>query len=150
GVAGSWLVKVFSDDTSAKVSYSVLVANTAAGSLAAPAATDPCLTVFSVKDLPWPPSPTAVPPTTPCGTQRPGLNAARAIAPDGTIYTVTRAQSPFADRYAGIAAVNSDLTPKWWTSLRDRLNDGCNNDQGTFPGALLPANGAPGGCRLGA
>jgi hypothetical protein len=33
--------------------------------------------------------------------------------------------------------------------MRDRLNDGCNNDSGTFPGALLPTNGTPGGCRLG-
>jgi hypothetical protein len=84
---------------------------------------------------------------------RPALNAAPAIAPDGsTIYTITRSQLGDGDgRYAGMAAVKSeDLSPKWWTSFRDRLNDGCNNDAGTFPGALLPANGTPGGCRLGA
>jgi outer membrane protein assembly factor BamB len=81
---------------------------------------------------------------------RPALNAAPAVGPDGTIYTVTRAHLLIGDRYAGIAAVNPDLTPKWWTSFRDRLNDGCNNDAGNFAGALLPANGTPGGCRLGA
>jgi outer membrane protein assembly factor BamB len=81
---------------------------------------------------------------------RPALNAAPAIAPDGTIYTITRIQlGDGTGRYAGMAAVNPDLTPKWWTSFRDRLNDGCNNDAGTFTGALLPANGSPGGCRLG-
>ena len=146
-IIDSWLVKVAGDDSVATVSYSVLVAETAPGSLPSPSPTDACLTVFSNKELPWPPSSTALPPTTPCGTMRPALNAAPAIAPDGTIYTVTRAH--LISRYAGIAAVHSNLTPKWWTSMRDRLNDGCNNDQGTFPRALLPANGTPGGCRLG-
>lgn len=149
-VVDSWLVKVAPDDGTARVSYSVLVAQTAANSLPAPGPNDQCLTVFSSSQLPWPPSPTAVPPTTPCGTMRPALNAAPAIGADGTIYTVTRAHLPAGgSRYAGMAAVNPDLTPKWWTSFRNRLNDGCNNDAGTFPGALLPANGTPGGCRLG-
>jgi len=149
-IMNSWLVKVAADDSAAKVSYSVLVAKTAPGSLPSPGPDDPCLTVFSTKDLPWPPAPAALPPTAPCGTMRPALNAAPAIATDGTIYTVTRTHLlDGINRYAGIAAVNPDLTPKWWASLRDRLNDGCNNDQGTFPGALLPANGTPGGCRLG-
>jgi len=146
-IVDSWLIKVAPDDSFAKVSYSVLVAQTASGSQPSPKPGDLCLGVFSLSLLPLPPSPTAVPPTAPCGAMRPALNVAPAIAPDGTIYTVTRAQ--LNERYAGIAAVNSDLTPKWWTSLRDRLNDACNNDQGTFPGALLPANGTPGGCRLG-
>jgi hypothetical protein len=150
-IVDSWLVKVSSNDSTAKVSYSVLVAKKAANSLAAPAANDPCLTVFSEKQLPWPPSPTALPPTAPCGTMRPALNAAPAIGTDGTIYTVTRTHLlDGINRYGGIAAVNPDLTAKWWTSFRDRLNDGCNNDAGTFAGALLPANGTPGGCRLGA
>src|SRR5262249_17447893 len=119
-------------------------------SLASPQPTDACLTVFSDSQLPWPPSPTAIPPASPCGTMRPALNAAPAIAADGTIYTVTRTHlQDGTNRYGGIAAVNPDLTRKWWPSFRDRLNDGCNNDSGTFPGALLPANGTPGGCRLG-
>jgi len=145
-IADSWLVKVGPLDSTNKVSYSVLTAQTATGSLPAPAPTDQCLFVFDLKLLPWPPSPSAVPPSVTCGHMRPGLNAAPAVAPDGTIYTITR---NLVDRYAGMAAVNSDLTPKWWTSFRDRLNDGCNNDLGTFPGALLPANGSPGGCRTG-
>jgi len=146
-ILDSWLVKVSADDSVAKVSYSALVAQTAPGSLPSPMPNDPCLTVFTDSELPFPPSPTSLPATTPCGTMRAGLNAAPAIGPDGTIYTVTRAH--LNERYAGIAAVNPDLTPKWWTSMRDRLNDGCNNDQGTYAGSLLPANGAPGGCRLG-
>ena len=149
-IVDSWLVKVAPDDSTQKVSYSVLTSKTAANSLPAPAANDACLTAFANKELPWPPSPTALPPTSPCGTMRPALNAAPAIGSDGTIYTVTRTHLlDGINRYGGIAAVNPDLTPKWWTSLRNRLNDGCNNDSGTFPGALLPANGTPGGCRLG-
>jgi hypothetical protein len=149
-IVDSWLVKVTPDDAVAKVSYSVLVGSTAVGSLAAPGPDDQCLTVFAESQLPLPPSPTAVPPTSACGTMRPALNAAPAIALDGTIYTVTRTHLlGGGNRYGGIAAVNPNLTPKWWTSLRDRLNDGCNNDAGTFPHALLPANGTPGGCRVG-
>src|SRR4051794_40636802 len=146
----SWLVKVNPEGATAKVSYSVLTAVTAANSQAAPKPEDQCLYVFDSEQLPWPPGPNAVPPTFTCGHMRPALNAAPSIAPDGTIYTITRTHlGDAATRYAGMAAVNPDLTPKWWTSFRDRLNDGCNDDAGTFPGALLPANGTPGGCRLG-
>ena len=147
-IVDSWLVKVAADDSVLKVSYSILVGRTAPGSQASPKPNDECLTVFAINELPWPPGPTALPPTSPCGTMRPALNAARAIGLDGTIYTVTRTHLlDSGSRYAGIAAVHPDLTPKWWTSMR--LNDGCDNDQGAFPGALLPANGTPGGCRLG-
>src|SRR5262249_9254724 len=146
----SWLVKVAPDDSVARVSYSILTAQTALNSDPAPGPNDTCFTTFATSQLPWPPDPAALPPTAPCGAMRPALNAAPAIAPDGTIYTVTRTHLlAGGSRYGGIAAVHADLTPRWWTSLRDRLNDGCNNDQGTFPGALLPANGTPGGCRLG-
>ncbi len=149
-IADSWLVKVASDDSAAKVSYSILVTATASGSLPSPKPNDACLATFSTSQLPWPPSPAALPGTLLCGTMRPALNAAPAIGIDGTIYTVTRTHLlDGTNRYGGIAAVNPDLTPKWWTSMRDRLNDGCNNDQGTFAGSLLPANGQPGGCRLG-
>jgi hypothetical protein len=150
-IVDSWLVKVSPDDSTEKVSYSVLVSRTAVNSQPAPAPSDFCLTEFSDAQLPWPPDPGAVPASAPCGTMRPALNAAPAIGADGTIYTVTRTHLLNAiNRYGGMAAVNQDLTPKWWTSFRDRLNDGCNDDAGTFPGALLPANGTPGGCRLGA
>ena len=149
-IADSWLVKVTPQDVTRKVSYSVLTAATAANSLPAPNPGDQCLDVFDTKQLPWPPSPDALPAASTCGHMRPALNAAPAIAPDGTIYTITRTHlGDGSGRYGGMAAVNPDLTPKWWTSFRDRLNDGCNNDAGTFPGALLPANGTPGGCRLG-
>jgi hypothetical protein len=62
-----------------------------------------------------------------------------ATAPDGTIYTVSRAH--FNGRYAYVVAVRPDLTPAWSASLRNVLNDGC--DVG------LPPNGTPGGCRTG-
>ncbi len=149
-IVDSWLVRVGPQDTTSIVSYSVLTAVTATNSQPSPQPDDQCLGVFNLKQLPWPPSSDAVPPTYTCGHMRPALNAAPAIAPDGTIYTITRIHlGDGSGRYAGMAAVNPDLTPRWWTSFRDRLNDACNNDTGTFPGALLPANGTPGGCRIG-
>jgi hypothetical protein len=131
-VVDSWLVKVASNGTSSKVRFATLTPD-------APTATDPCKLAFSDSQLPWPPSPDAVTTTTPCGSQRPGINVAPAIAPDGTIYTVSKAH--FVTRYNYLIAVNPNLTLKWNASLRDRLNDGC--------GVLLPIGG-PGGCRAGA
>lgn len=130
-VVDSWLVKITSANQTSKVSFATLTPN-------APRGTDPCEVGFG-SDLPWPPSPDAVPPTFPCGSQRPGINVAPAIAPNGTIYTVSRAQ--FVSRYNYLIAVNPNLTLKWNASLRGRLNDGC--------GVLLPIGG-PGGCRVGA
>lgn len=131
-VVDSWLVKITPNNTSSKVSFTTLTPG-------APTGTDPCKVGFSSALLPWPPSPDAVPTTVPCGSQRPGINVAPAIGPDGTIYTVSRAH--FVTRYNFLIAVNSNLTPKWNASLRGRLNDGC--------GVLLPIGG-PGGCRAGA
>ena len=131
-IRGAWLVKVTPAGTATRVTYASITPN-------APHAGDACLGVFTTS-APWPPSPTAVPPSLACGSQRPGLNAAPAIASDGTIYTVSRAH--FVSRTAYLVAVNSDLTPKWTSTFRDRLTDGCN--------VLLPPNGTPGGCRSGA
>jgi outer membrane protein assembly factor BamB len=106
----------------------------------APAATAQCLGAFDDSQLPWPPSPNVLPPSVTCGSQRPGINIAPAVAPDGTVYTVSRAH--FNSRWSYLVALNADMTPKWSASLRDRFNDGCN--------VLLPASGTPGGCRAGA
>ena len=132
-IPDAWLVKISSDFAVTKVSYKSLSY--------APAAPVTCLATFSSAPLPWPPSPTAIPPTVPCLSQRPGVNITPALAPDGTIYTVSVAHNPFASRYAYIVALNSDLSLKWTASLRDRLHDGC--------GVLVPMGG-PGGCRPGA
>src|SRR5260370_7276431 len=110
---------------------------------AAPAATDLCLGVFSNSQLPWPPSATAVPPPVPCGLQRVGLNIAPAIAPDGTIYTLTRAHFLIGARHSFLVALNPNLTLKWATSLRFRFHDGCGIAP---PEGTLPPNGQPGGC----
>jgi outer membrane protein assembly factor BamB len=75
-----------------------------------------------------------------------GLNIAPAVAPNGTIYSITRAH--FVSRYGFLVAINPDLTPKWAASLRDRFNDGC-RATAAEPG-VLPLNGTPGGCRTGA
>src|SRR5262249_36885235 len=90
-----------------------------------PTAPVTCFATFGSSTLPWPPSPTSVPRTVPCLSQRPGANITPAIAPDGTIYSVTVAHNPFASRCAYILALHPGLTLKWTASLRDRLNDGC-------------------------
>src|SRR5262249_33138432 len=138
-IVDSWIVKVKADGTASMASYQSPLPN-------APKGTDSCLATFSNSQLPWPPSPTAVPPSITCGTQRVGLNIAPAVAPNGTIYSLTRAH--FISRYAYLVAINPDLTLKWASSLRDRFHDGC-RATAAEPGNL-PLNGTPGGCRTGA
>ena len=134
----SWLVKVAPDDTISMVSYTGL-------NPAAPKSTDLCLGIFSSSQLPWPPSADAVPPSVPCGLQRVGLNIAPAIAPDGTIYTLTRGHFLIGARHSFLLAINPNLTLKWATSLRNRFHDGCGVSPAT--GGTLPPNGQLGGCR---
>ncbi len=135
----SWIIRVSPSGSIEKVSYSTLTTGT-------PAGTDQCANAFSAATLPWPPSTTAVAPTVPCGTQRPGLNVAPAVAPDGTIYVATRGH--LLSRETWLLAINSNLTQKWIRSMRNRFNDGCGVPLSA--GGQLPANGAPGGCRAGA
>jgi outer membrane protein assembly factor BamB len=135
----SFLVEVAPDDSVRFASISTLVPD-------APGPTDGCETTFADVDLPWPPGTTATPPTADCGTQRAALNAAPAIAADGTIIIVSRAH--FTSRYTYLVAINPDLTRKWDASLRDRFNDGCGVPYAL--GGQLPPNGAPGGCAGGA
>jgi hypothetical protein len=132
-VGNSWLVKVAASDATSMVSYKTLVSG----------APTTCTTTYNTgTDLPWP-NYTTTPPQGPCGSQRVGLNVAPVIAPDGTIYSVSRAH--LRSRYSYLVAVNADLTPRWSASLRGHLNDGCR--------VLLPNdNGGPMGigCRTGA
>jgi len=137
-VPQSWLVKVTAAGVPTAVPWASLVPGT-------PAATDQCIFRYSTLDLPWPvldangnPAPT---PTLTCGSQRPPVNTAPAIGPDGTIYDISRAS--FDDYYGYVVAINPNLTPKWIASMREKFSDGC----GT---ATLPPDGAPGGCRAGA
>jgi len=125
---GSWLVKVTQNGVASRVSYATLVPNPPTQ----------CTTIFSGTQ-PFPPTPTAVAPSAPCGSQRAGLNIAPAVAPDGTIYTASRAH--FNERWGYFVAANADLTPKWATSMRNRFNDGC--------GVLLPFASTAGACRPG-
>ncbi len=128
-VLGAWLVKVTPDDTPTTASFASIVPN-------APAAgSSNCPGIFnSLIPLPWPPTPTAVPSTVLCGSQRPGLNVAPVVSSDGnTIYTVSRAH--FDNMVSYLVAVNSDLTPKWQASLQTLLHDGC--------GVLLPISSDP-------
>jgi hypothetical protein len=131
-VEGSWLVKVAANGKSQAAPFAALTPGAPAGNAA-------CLGSFDNSQLPWPPSPDAVPPSSTCGSQRPAINVAPAVAPDGTIYAVTVAH--FSSGTAYLVAANPNLTPKWAASLSGRFTDGC--------GVLLPPDGTPGGCRAG-
>jgi len=144
GLVNSWLVKIAPDDTVSMVSYPALLSSVNPPTV--------CERSFSVATLPWPPSPGSNPRTGACGAQRPGLNIAPAIGPDGTIYTASRGHGDLAlfgaagDRASYVVAVNPNLTLKWASSLQHTLNDGC--------GVLLPIASSPtpekGKCRNGA
>ncbi len=144
-VVNSWLVKVAADDSISIVSYTTLLSQAVIKGDAVPASNARCNLSFSAAELPWPPTPNANPKTTPCGTQRAALNIAPAIAPDGTIYTVSKGH--FVTRYNYLIAVNPNLTGKWASSMRKRLNDGCGV---SFPIGNPGGANANGGCRAGA
>jgi hypothetical protein len=142
-VAGAWLVKVTPNNSAATVAFAVLVPN------APPGNSRHCLGTFAdLNDggasLPWPPPGGVSPPSQICGSQRPGVNVAPAVATDGTVYTVSVAH--FDGLVAYLVAVNPDLTPRWVASLQNRLTDGC--------GVLLPiapkgVNNLANSCRYG-
>jgi hypothetical protein len=122
-IAGAWLVKVRPNDSTAIVTYKTLVPD------APPAGSFNCPGVFfDTTTLPWPPTPTAKPFNFPCGSQRPPMNMAPAVARDGTVYTASVAQ--FNNMVTYLIAVNPELTLKWASSMQHRLTDGC--------GVLLP------------
>jgi hypothetical protein len=133
---GAWLVKITSEGTASVATFASLVPGAPS-----PTATN-CPGRFSTEALPWPPTPTAIPPTQLCGSQRPGINVGPAIAPDGTVYTVSRSHFDAAVGY--LVAVNNDLTPKWQASLQSRLHDGCG---GIVPIAINTTT--PNSCRPG-
>jgi hypothetical protein len=113
---GAWLVKVHPDDTVTVAAFSTIA-------VGAPAATDACIAQFSFALAPFPPSPDAVPPSRPCGAQRPPLNVTPAVGEDGTVVTISTAH--LNPRYTFVVAVDANLAPKWTASLRDQLHDGC-------------------------
>jgi outer membrane protein assembly factor BamB len=133
-ITGAWLVRVKPDGSAAAVTFASLVPN-------APKPTDQCTISFAkTQPHPWPPTVNAVAPTATCGAIRPGINAAPAIAADGTVYVA--GHSNFNSGYGFIVAVNPDLTPKWSTSMRNIFNDGC--------GVLIPYGTNSSACRAGA
>src|SRR5690242_13926970 len=144
-VLNSWLVKVAPNDSISMVSYSTLLSQAVIKGDAVPPGNGRCNVSFANNQLPWPPQPNANPQTTPCGTQRAAMNKAPAIAPDGTIYTVSKAH--LVTRYNYLVAVNPNLTGKWAASLRGRLNDGCGV---SFPIGNPGGANANGGCSAGA
>jgi hypothetical protein len=137
-VLGAWLVKISPEDEASTATFAELVPG-------APAAFASCPSnFFDTTTLPWPPSPAAVPEPTVCGSQRPGVNVAPVIAPDGTIYTISRGH--FDPSVGYLVAVNPNLTPKWQASLQNRLRDGCGF---LIPIATLANPNQPNACRAG-
>lgn len=104
-VQGAWLVEIMPNDTSNMVTFAALVPNAPAGT------STNCPAGFGRGT------------TGHCGSQRPGINVAPAIAADGTIYTTSVAHFNSAQAY--VVAVNSNLTPKWAASMQDLLSDAC-------------------------
>jgi len=127
GLVNSWLVKIAPDDSVSMVSYPSLLA-----SVNPPTRCERNYSIFNPSTpLPWPPSTDTPTRMGNCGAQRPGLNIAPAIGPDGTIYTASRGHATTGgDRASYVVAVNPNLTLKWATSLTNTLNDGC--------GVLIP------------
>jgi hypothetical protein len=86
-VRGAYLVKVTPQGIVKKVSFSILVQGS-------PGCGDPKI----------------------YGSQRPGINVAPAVSPDGkTVYTLSKAH--FDSSQACVLAVNANLTSKWHSSL---------------------------------
>jgi outer membrane protein assembly factor BamB len=144
GDAHSWLVKVRTNGAIQLADYRTLIPD-------APKPTDLCYGTFNNASprpaKPWPPAPQpdgspTLPPQLRCGSQRAGTNVAPAVGPDGTIFTVTRANFVHTSNYAFVVALHPDLSLKWAASMRDRLNDGC--------GVLVPYGTGPTDCRVGA
>ena len=140
----SWLVKVTAAGAATAVPWASLLPATDTEGNPIPSGTSPCNFRYSTLNLPWPVlnadgSPAPVPQIT-CGSQRPPVNTAPAIGPDGTIFDISRAA--LDDYYGYVVAINPNLTPKWAASMREKFTDGC----GT---ATLPPNGAPNGCSAG-
>ena len=104
-----------------------------------PGAAQSCTGVFSVPNYarPFPPIDSVgvflPPPVLQCQPQRPGINVTPAIAPDGTVYVVSRANN--SSRFGYLVAVTNTLEPKWATSLRGLLHDGCGV---TIPSVAVP------------
>jgi hypothetical protein len=144
-VPQSWLVKVTAAGVATAVPWAMLVTGVDTEGHAIPAPTDSCPWRYSTADLPWPvlnPDGTPAEPVhVTCGSQRPPVNTAPAIGPDGTIYDISRAS--LDDYFGYVVAINPNLTTKWIASMREKFFDGC----GT---TTLPANVAAGGCRAGA
>ncbi|MCA1665106.1 MAG: hypothetical protein LC659_12700, partial [Myxococcales bacterium] len=119
------LIRIAPDDTFQRVSYDTML-----GRAYDPAAANCHGTYASLNPpppLPWPPlnpdGSTMMVPLIACGSQRPGINVAPTIGPDGTIFTVSRADATSQDSY--VIALNRDLSTKWVATLRGILNDAC-------------------------
>jgi len=144
-VASSWLVRVTASGIPTAVPWSSLVAGSDTEGKAIPTATAQCAWRYQNAALPWPvlnPDGIPAPPdNVTCGSQRPPVNTAPAIGPDGTIYDVSRAAHD--DYFGYLVAINPNLTTRWIASMREKFNDGCGTP-------TLPPNGTPGGCRSGA
>jgi hypothetical protein len=116
GDARGYLVRIPPTGSPTVVTYQSIV-------VGAPGPTDQCPYTFAAGGVP-PPYPATTPvPMGPCGSQRPGWNAAPAIGPGGVVFVVSRAH--YAGNDTSLVALNSDLSHRWTFRMRELLNDGC-------------------------
>src|SRR2546429_7601128 len=102
-----------------------------------------CPMGFSSADRrPWPPAVRAVSAQVDCGPQRPAINTAPAVAPDGSVVTVSRGAGAYGGKRSYVIELASDLRPRWSTPLAGVVSDGC--------GASIPDGAGLFGCRQGA
>jgi hypothetical protein len=106
-----------------------------------------------VPALPWPPSPTAVAPSVPCGAPYPAINSAPVVSSTGdTIYLVTRFE---AENHTQVHAVSPNtMIARWSKSLHQLMRNGCSNTLNSLVG-VSPIIAQPGAifddvnCRIG-
>jgi len=119
--AQGWLVKVSARGKVATVDYATLVPGFDPEQMCNVGYYPPA---FALPYPPLNPDGSVVPaPRYRCGPQRPSLNIAPAVARDGTIYVVSHAHAN--QSYSYLIAVNADLTPRWASSMRGLVHDGC-------------------------
>jgi len=104
----SWLVKVTAAGVPTAVPWSTLVKGIDTDGNAIRPATAQCPWRYADADLPWPvlnaDGGVADPVNVICGSQRPPVNTAPAIGPDGTIYDISRAA--LDDYFSYVVAIN--------------------------------------------
>jgi hypothetical protein len=129
----SWLVRLAPNNQFVRVAWDQI----ATSAIGLPQGNDLCNYPFGTEggppvELPFPPSPDAVPPQFGCGDQRPPVNTAPAVKANGNVVLITSNNN--AVDYAFIVEFSfATMAPVWGNTFRERIKNGC--------GVLIPING---------